>query len=242
MSIRAVTFDFWGTLYREIPESSGIRMRKRALALAEATGAPPDEAERVLQDAAQVFLEVHMNEQRTLTPHDAVRLASGALGVPVFGEKARELASYFATVILEHPPVPIDGALDAVRAAAARVPVGIISDTGISPGSSLRVLLERDGFLPHLKCISFSDEVGVAKPQAPMFTRTAEALGVAPHELFHLGDLEFSDIAGVLAQGGRAALFAGVNDRYLATTRAERAFLSWHVFAEQIDRLIDEEK
>ena len=242
MSIRAVTFDFWGTLYREVPEANGVRMRRRAVALAEATGAPVEDAERVLRDAAQVFLQVHMHEQRTLTPHDAVRLASNALGAPLFGAAAHELAAIFATVILDHPPVPIEGALDAVRAAAARVPAGVISDTGISPGSSLRVLLERDGFVPHLKCISFSDEVGVAKPQAPMFTPTAEALGVAPHELLHLGDLEFSDIAGVLAQGGRAALFAGVNDRFLAETKAERAFLRWRDFVEQIDRLIDEEE
>ena len=241
MSIRAVTFDFWGTLYRELPEASGIRMRRRAQALAEATGAPLADAEQVLVDAAREFLRIHMHEQHTLTPHDAVRFATGALNVTLSETVADALASFFATVILEHPPVPIDGALDAVRAAAARVPVGVISDTGISPGSSLHKLLEKDGFLPCLRCISFSDEVGVAKPQAPMFTRTAEALGVAPHELLHLGDLEFSDIVGVHAQGGQAGLFAGVNERYLAETKADHIFRSWHEFVEKIDQLIEKE-
>ncbi len=241
MSIRAVTFDFWGTLYRELPEASGVRTRKRAVALAQATGAPLADAERVLRETAEEFLRIHMHEHRTLTPQDAVRLATAALGVPLSGRAADELASFFATVILEHPPVPIDNALNAVRAAAARVPVGVISDTGISPGSSLRRLLEKDGFLPCLRCISFSDELGVAKPQPPMFIRTAAALGVAPNELLHLGDLEFSDIVGVHAQGGTAGLFAGVNERYLAETKADHIFRSWQEFIEKIDQLINKE-
>jgi putative hydrolase of the HAD superfamily len=237
MSIRAVTFDFWGTLYREIEAAGGIRMRRRAMALAGATGAALEDAERVLRDAAREFGRVHIAEQRTLTPQDAVRMATDALGLSLSEDAAGALAEFFATVILEHPPVPVEGALDAVRAAAARVPVGVISDTGISPGSSLRVLLERDGFLPYLRCLSFSDEVGAAKPQAIMFTRTAGALGVAPDELLHLGDLEPTDIAGVRALGGRGGLFAGVNTAFLAETAAEHVFLTWREFIGQVGDL-----
>ena len=239
MSIRAVTFDFWGTLYREIEAAGGVRMRKRALALAEATGVPLADAERVLLAAAREFGHVHIAEHRTLTPHDAVHLATTALGTTLSDDTVGALAEFFATIILEHPPVPVEDALDAVRAAAARVPVGVISDTGISPGSSLRVLLERDGFMPHLRHLSFSDEVGVSKPQALMFTRTAEALGVAADELLHLGDLEPTDIAGVRALGGQAGLFAGVNAGFLAVTRAEHVFTTWREFLGQIDRLIN---
>jgi putative hydrolase of the HAD superfamily len=232
MSIRAVTFDFWGTLYREVAENGDLRMRKRAQVLADALGADPADTERALQDAALEFNRVHLAEQRTLTPHDAVRLATAALGATLPGAMADEMARFFAAIILEHPPEPVKDALEAVRAAAACVPVGIISDTGISPGSSLRVLLERDGFLPHLKCLTFSDEVGVAKPQAVMFTRTAGALGVAPGEMLHLGDLEPTDIAGIRALGGRAGLFAGVNSNFLEVTRAEYVFRTWREFIE----------
>jgi putative hydrolase of the HAD superfamily len=238
MSIRAVTFDFWGTLYREIEASGGIRMRRRALALAGAAGVALEDAERVLLDATRAFGHVHVAEQRTLTPRDAVHLATTALGTTLSGKVVDELADFFATIILEHPPVPVEDALDAVRAAAARVPVGIISDTGISPGSSLRALLERDGFMPHLRCLTFSDEVGVSKPQALMFTRTADALGVAPDELLHLGDLEYTDIAGVRALGGTAGLFAGVNARFKEETRAGHVFTSWREFMGQLDRLM----
>ncbi len=239
MSIRAVTFDFWGTLYREIEASGGLRMRKRAMALAGAAGVAVADAERVLMDAAQQFSHTHIAEQHTLTPQDAVRIASNALGVSLPEDAAATLAEYFATIILEYPPVPVEGALEAVRAAAARVPVGVISDTGISPGSSLTVLLGRDGFLPHLRCLTFSDETGAAKPRAIMFTRTAKALGVAPDELLHLGDLEPTDIAGVRALGGQAGLFAGVNDRFLKDTKAEHVFIAWKDFTEELDRLLD---
>ena len=140
-------------------------------------------------------------------------------------------------IILEYPPVPIEGAMEAVRAAAERGPVGLISDTGISPGASLERILDREGFLTYFQTCTFSDVVGMAKPMAPMFEITAEALGVAPEELLHIGDLEPTDILGVQRVGGRAALFAGVNPRYLNDTRAEDAFTAWSQFVELLPHL-----
>jgi putative hydrolase of the HAD superfamily len=148
------------------------------------------------------------------------------------------MAEVFGTAIFAHPPVPIAGALEAVRAAAERVPIGIISDSGMSPGSSLRHLLDEHGFTPYFQALTFSDEVGVAKPQAPMFERTAAALGVAPQELLHLGDLEPTDIRGVQAVGGVGALFAGANDRFADQTQAEHTFYRWDDFVAALPTLL----
>jgi FMN phosphatase YigB (HAD superfamily) len=63
-----------------------------------------------------------------------------------------------------------------------------------------------------------------------MFERTAAAMGVAPNELLHIGDLEPTDIAGIHAVGGVGALFAGANDRFAENTTAEYVFHHWSEF------------
>lgn len=233
--MRAVTFDFWWTLFRD--RDSELRHTLRAEALARAACVPGEDAAEALRAAMAEFARVHIAEQRTLGPLDAVDFAARRLGVVVAEEKRAPLAERFASVILEHPPEPVEGALDAVRAVAARMPAGLISDTGISPGKSLRVLLERNGFLPHLRCLTFSDEIGVAKPQSVLFTRTAAALGVDVTDILHVGDLEPTDIAGIQALGGRGGLFTAVNDRYAAETRAEHLFTDWPAFLDWLDSI-----
>ena len=219
MTIRAITFDFWGTLFQDTGSTPRKAIRQEALA--RMARVPEEEAGKALEASYADFLRLHLEEQRTRTPEDAVDFVCERLGVALPAADVAALAKVFAEAILEYPPTPIEGALDAVRAAAERVPVGLISDTGISPASSLRVLLDREGFTPYLGALSFSDEVGVAKPQAPMFERTAAVLGVAPSELLHIGDLEPTDITGVRAMGGVGALFVAVNQRFESVTQAQ---------------------
>ncbi|HPO14750.1 MAG TPA: HAD family hydrolase [Candidatus Hydrogenedentes bacterium] len=228
MAIRAITFDFWGTLFRDT--GAELRQAMRLKAFCEATGAAPETAMNALETTFAEFQRSHIEDQRTLSPLDAVHIACSVLNIKLKGPTVRRLAHIFATAIIKYPPEPIEGALDAVRTAAQRWPVGLISDTGVSPGSSLRQILGREGFAGYMSAFTFSNEVGVAKPQAPMFERTARILGVAPNELFHLGDLQPTDILGVQNVGGKAGLFAGFNTRFIGHTTAEYTFTSWQEF------------
>jgi len=227
-TIRAITFDFWGTLFRDANLEQ--RHQARVIALAEFASVGEREADAALQVAYKEFFRTHVEEKRTLDHRDGVRITTAHLQAQLSPAAAEELAHRFANAIIQHPALPIDGALDAVCAAAAHFPIGVISDSGISPGSALTVLLENHGFRPHFRALTFSDEVGVSKPQAPMFERTAAALGVAPSEILHIGDLEPTDIAGIQALGGTAALIAASNDKYYETTKAEHRFRTWGEF------------
>lgn len=235
-SIRAITFDYWGTLFRDANLEQ--RHQLRVAALAEIAGVGEREADAALQAAYKEFFRTHVEEKRTLDHHDGARLTIGHLKASVSAAAAKELAHRYANAIITHPALPIDGALEAVRAAAARVPIGVISDSGISPGSALTVLLENHGFRPHFRVLTYSDEVGVSKPQAPMFERTAAALGVAPSEILHIGDLEPTDIAGIQAMGGTAGLIAASNDKYYETTKAEYRFRAWTEFIALLDEIL----
>lgn len=236
MTVRAITFDFWCTLFED---ANGVeRHRMRVAALTEATRAAEADADRVLRDIMAYFLQHHIETQYTLTPRDAARMACEALNVSAPPDIEDTLTHVFGTAILAHPPVPVADALDAVRAAAAHVPVALISDTGFSPGANLRVLLEKEGFTPYLGAMTFSNETGVAKPQRPMFERTAEALGVASHELLHIGDLEPTDIVGAHQAGGKAGLFTAVNASYADVTRADYIFGDWRSFIDMLPQLL----
>lgn len=229
---RAITFDFWMTLFQDA--SGPIRQELRIRAFMDAVGTPEAETRAAFEEWPRVFYRTHIHEQRTLTPRDAVDIAGRILGVTIEERVAHTLAENFATAILDHPPEPIEGALEAVAKAAERLPVGIISDTAISPGRCLRSILERHGLDRHFGVLTFSDEVGVAKPQRPMFLRTAEALGVAPGDILHIGDLEPTDIMGIQGVGGQGALFAGANDRFREGTKAEYTFDHWREFIEAL--------
>ncbi|MCA9423997.1 MAG: HAD family hydrolase [Candidatus Omnitrophica bacterium] len=228
MTIKAITFDFWKTLYQD--NRGETRHKIRMDAFVRHTGLSYDEVTAASRLVFQEFERVHKEEQVTLGPHDKVRLMMRELKTQVSEDAALELAEISATAIVVHPPDPVEGAVEAVKKTAEKLPIGIISDTATSPGRCLRQLLERDGILNLFGTLTFSDEVGVAKPQAPMFELTAQNLGVEPEEMLHIGDLEYTDILGIQRAGGKAGLFAGYNDVYLEETKADYVFRSWAEF------------
>lgn len=236
MAIRAITFDFWRTLFREAGEP--LERRKiRVNALCAAAGVSAAAAEQALATAESEFLQHHIEKQQTLTPPDAVRIVSRELATTFPPEVEAHLANVFGTAILHFPPVPLDHAIDAVSAAAERFAVGVVSDAGLSPGSSLRALLERHGFLAYFGALAFSDEVGVSKPQPAMFYAAADGLGVHPSEMLHIGDLEWTDVVGAKGVGARSALFAGDNTRHREATSADYTFNSWREFLDVLPTL-----
>ena len=236
--IRAVTFDFWRTLFYA---DSRLQERRQARvdAAVRLTGLPRQAVKETMKSIAAEFLRIHVTEQRTLHPLDAIPMLERQLKVTLADDQAEALSEEWADALLIYPPEPLEGALEAVRAAAAYVPVGLISDTGISPGSRLRTLLDRCGFLEYMTSVSFSDEVGAAKPQAAVFVHAAAGLDVAPAELLHIGDLEPTDVKGARNFGAQAALFCGDNTRYAEGSEADFIFRHWDEFVQDLSRILD---
>lgn len=236
--IHAITFDFWRTLYYA---KTGARERfdARVQIISSATGVRPEVVAPVFESVSNEFLRVHITQQRTPHPREAIPMLAEGLRITIDPAEGDALADAICDVFADHPPEMIPGALDAVRAAAALVPVGLISDTGMTPGSAIRALLDREGFTDLFRVLSFSDEVGVAKPQPAIFHHAAHRLGVKPGAILHVGDLEPTDVAGALNVGAHAGLFVGDNNKYVDGTRAVHVFGSWKAFVEQLPGLVD---
>ena len=104
-----------------------------------------------------------------------------------------------------------------------------------APRTSVTSIL--DSLVARFTVTVFSDEEGLSKPHAPVFAKAARELGVSPEELLHIGDLEYSDIAGARGVGATAALFAGVSDRFASETKADYTFHSWREFIDILPHL-----
>ena len=114
--IRAITFDFWRTLFYT---SVNFQERRdaRVRALVEIIDCTERDAKEALKLQEQQFLHTHIHEQRTLVPEDAVTILSSELNLSLDPTISIELADALERATLQYPPSPIEGAVEAVTRA-----------------------------------------------------------------------------------------------------------------------------
>lgn len=100
----------------------------------------------------------------------------------------------------------VDGVADALAALSERsIRLGIICDVGFTASPALLAHLERRGLVKYFDHWSFSDEVGVYKPDPRIFSHALDGLGRPdPARCVHVGDRKRTDVAGARAAGMRA--------------------------------------
>src|SRR5262249_52742761 len=155
----------------------------------------------------------------TMTLHVTETL--NALEASVPSEDHSAIVQFFETILLQHPPKAIPNALEAVRYASTRAKVGIISDTGYSPGTTLKQILFSHDVGDCIHSFSFSNETGLLKPNAECFWVILRHLNVKPEHAVHIGDLENTDIAGAKAVGMKAIKYIGSNPTESRTSIAD---------------------
>lgn len=209
--IRLVTFDFWDTLVTDSPENLRAQRALRVAAIRRAleeagAGAAEADAEEAHERSGVALTERYWSRNRDPSAEEQLRIVLDTAGP---GTAARLAPAVFAEAlhgyispVLTHPPELSPGAAAAVRELAAReVRLGIVSNTGRTPGRILRRVLERHGLLGHFAVISYSDEIGVRKPDAEIFGATLAGAGIAAREALHIGDNPDADVAGARAAG-----------------------------------------
>lgn len=211
--LKAVTFDCWQTLILDRPEGLRWAREDRVRGIHEVLSREGMmvNAAAVAQayDTVGVRLEEIWATRRDVGSRGQVQLLLECLGVdgsvPTEGRLMDALDDAYCLPILSVLPVPNAGAPEALRALHVHgLCLGLICNTGRTPGKMLRLILERLGLARYLSVLSFSDEVGLRKPHREIFLRTLSALGVTPEETAHVGDDVTSDVAGARGVGMRA--------------------------------------
>ena len=147
-----------------------------------------------------------------------------------------EAVAGYIEPVLQLPPELEPRAAEAVRELASRgVALGIVSNTGRTPGVILRRVLERHDLLRHFTAISYSDEVGYRKPDPEIFRRTLSLAGAAPEEAAHVGDNPLDDVTGAQGVGMRGVHY--VADGRFTAAHADLAVGDLGELPEMLERL-----
>ena len=213
--LRAVTFDFWSTLFVDTRGREREAMRASVLEnTLKAAGMQASEQALAesLRASWDFFDTVWLDEHRTPSCGELVDAILGSLGAHLPTELLEDLVDRFERLILDIPPEPMPGAVYTMPELARRYRLAIICDTGYSPGAILRQLLDRHDLLGHFEYTYFSDEHGMSKPDPRVFLHVLEELDVRAAEAAHVGDIQRTDVAGAQAAGMSAIHFVGANN------------------------------
>lgn len=208
--VRAVTFDLWLTLIRD--RDSALVWQQRVDALAGALGVDARRARELLRTAYGVHRDAWDDGHALPLPlvADVVLRAAGRAPDP--GLQRAVLEAFDAPTSADGVEL-LPGAAAALAALpAAGLPVGLVCDTGFTSGAGLRRVLAGLGLLDAFTVLVFSDETRVPKPGARAFRAALAALGTAPAEVVHVGDLRRKDVAGARAVGMRTVRYRGAVD------------------------------
>jgi putative hydrolase of the HAD superfamily len=218
MKPKAITFDFWGTLFVEGPEYAGtvLNLRHEILMDAASEAGVPAEQGDVIEAWRQAALDFDnaWGAETVMPPFERVGLIFKYLNLPYDEGHVALTAQRIVEVGLEGSLLPLPGVVEAVPHLAKKYTLGIVSDTGVSTGRILREQLKRHKLLDCFTGLSFSDETGFVKPKREAFAAALEEMSVAPEKALHIGDIPRTDIAGAFNAGYRwAVLYTGHTHR-----------------------------
>lgn len=213
MAIKAITFDFWSTLYESkvIDYTERVRRLKEWVEQYSGVTFDPQQFEAAVNVARDTWSQAWTEAYRTIAADEWLHIVLNELNITLSLAHFSKIQTNIETSVLNDLPELVPEAQTVLAELSARYRLAIISDTGLTPGRVLCQLLERDGLIGYFTHLTFSDEVGYSKPHPEAFLTTLAALGVEPHQAVHVGDLLRTDIAGAQKVGMRAVQYIGIN-------------------------------
>jgi putative hydrolase of the HAD superfamily len=212
-----VAFDLWETLITDTPDLARAQEAMRLAELRSVLGAAGVHlAEGALEDAYNALWVrchdlywsadrdvptsrqiAHLIEELGLHPEDMAPAVLADL----------ELAySNPALAVLPKAVVGAEETLGELKGQGLRL--GLISNTGRTPGAVLRKVLDGLGMGQHIEAMIFSNEHGFCKPQKSIFEALKALLSVPAEDIVFVGDNIYCDVWGAQQSGMRGILFA----------------------------------
>jgi FMN phosphatase YigB (HAD superfamily) len=211
-----VTFDYWNTLVYERPGELRTRRLDAWLGLLDEARIPVTRSalDELFEQSWQTFARMWRENRGQLQGPDAARLILTDLGHDLTDELRDQLIDAFVFAGDDADINLAEGIGDVLpQLAEAGLRIGIICDVGMTPSPVLRAHLERLDVLRFFDHWSFSDEVGVYKPDRRIFEHALAGLGNPDQaRAAHVGDLRATDVAGSRAMGMVSIRYTGVFD------------------------------
>ncbi len=239
LPLKVVTFDFWSTLVdgAVTDARTAERLARLHRALVGAGHAyDADDLRRAYHRALdRVALEAR-ESYRDVGPPGRWAALAAELGVPDGLIPYQVVEQAYEDITLDPLPAAMPHVAAAVRGLHdAGYRLGVICNTGMAGGRTLREVLRRHQLLDFFAVTVFSNEFGWSKPDPRIFRHTLAALGdVPPSQALHVGDLEELDVEGARRAGVHAARYLPGSADAPVTTDADIVVRDWREFPDQI--------
>lgn len=212
-----VTFDLWETLLIDRHEFDSLRNNARINgmhAILSKLGMKITlDALRAAYDQSAVRLTEIWERAESTPVVEQLRMIIKAASqdkfdLPLDPSEIDKLEQAYVDPLFEFPPALNPDAILTLQSMRRRVrKIGLVSNTGRSPGVALRKLMSEHGILRYFDATVFSDEVGCRKPDRRIFEAAMQRLGATAERTIHIGDDPNADIRGAKQSGMLAILF-----------------------------------
>ncbi len=204
--IKAVSFDLWETLIHDTGSSAWEEWRLSALEpILTDCGATREKMKEAYSRYTKEFNRRRAADRRDIDVPEQISMFLGELGIEPAPALLAKLDEPYVSPALHFPPRLNENAVAVLDVLKNRgYKVGLISNTGKTPGRVLAKVFERYGIANYFDALTFSNEVGFMKPRSEIFGAMLGKLGAAPHEVVHVGDELYADIYGARKMGMKA--------------------------------------
>lgn len=212
---KAITFDYWQTLYADTLENWKRRQVIRVenchkYLKSQGYSCEKDDIEAGMDDAYHVSMS-RWHQHIGVSVESCIMTFAESLELSLDETEIASIIECLGKAFLAVPPVLIPHVKPMLENLSQHYTMGIISDSALTPGSFARKLMKRDQILQYFSAFTFSDETAHTKPEVVQFHSTLKQLNVKPAEAVHIGDIVRTDIVGAKNAGMYAIRFAGFN-------------------------------
>ena len=195
--IKAITFDLWNTLFENISYSE---LRLNLLNTYLKNKNPNFGSSDLIESYTSFFSFTNPRLKKLEFTHvytrERITKLLNELNIGLSSIELDGLINDLESTMLENPPLLKKGVKDTLAVLNQDYKLALISDTGITPGRIIRIVLEQYEILKFFETTIFSDETGYYKPHSIAFKTALDHLKCTPNHSIHIGDLLETDIKG----------------------------------------------
>lgn len=203
--IKAISIDFWGTLCSGNKQYSAERLKLIS------AYTRVDNHELIKSAIKSVKNELFGVIDRTGLFFNGRYVCSAILSklnCPVSETLVNTIVVELGELFIKHPPtLTTELWHENLGRWRSKCHLWVLSNTMLIDGRHMRKAMMANGLYGYFAGSIFSDEEGFSKPNPLIYKKLIQEIGVVPSEILHIGDNQFTDIAGPETMGMKTILF-----------------------------------
>lgn len=231
--IKAISFDLWNTLFENVSYFK-IRLdffrrflEKKNLSYS---------LDNLKNNFSRIFRLADVNFEKTDFRHthtaEIIDNLLKDLEIKLPQSDIELIKNEFEETMFTNPPPLKTGVKETLRELSEDYKIGLISNTGITPGRVIKKILEDYDILNYFLFTLFSDETGYYKPSQIMFKTALKEFKCKPANIIHVGDILETDIKGAKECGILTIWF---NDSFIPKSNNIQPDYEIHLISDVIE-------